>query len=384
MKMKTNVKKITPVGLCFSLLVLFLLVVVITSGCSREKAASRDEAPGNNPVKVSVQPVQRGAVVHTLEYKGTVSPWKRANIGPETSGRIKTIYKKQGDRVKKGDLLAELDTTTLKLQLNQAEAALEVARAAYKDALLNVKRLRTLFEKNAISSMQLEKAELNLESALTGEKSARATVDLVRHNLDNAYMNAPFDGIITSKNSEEGDIINPMMGMGQSVLTLMHLNIVKVILDVPSEEIEKINVGQPCRVQVTTLPDVTFNGEVYSKNLAADPVSKTFKVEIKIPNADLKIKSGIFAEVSIEISRKENCLVLPLSAVITDGETGYVVLYREGKAIYARVELGRQNSRVVEIVHGLSAGQLVVVEGNYDLKDGARVIPGSEGEGAQQ
>jgi RND family efflux transporter MFP subunit len=382
MNIKTNIKKNTWTLLSFCLFLSFLVVLIMPSGCSRDKAANRTETLRKNPVNVKVQPVQRGAVIHTLDYKGTVMPWKHANIGPETSGRIKTIYKKQGDRVKKGELLAELDTTTLKLQLKQAEAALEVARAAYKDALLNVNRLKKLFEKNAISSMQLEKAELSLESALTGEKNARATVDLVRHNLDNAYMNAPFDGIVTSKNSEEGDIINPMMGMGQSVLTLMHLSKVKVILDVPSEEIEKITLGQPCTVTVTTLPEETFNGRVYSKNLAADTVSKTFKVEIEIPNPGLRIKSGIFADVGIEIFRKENCLILPLSAVITEGETSYVMSYREGKAIFTGVEVGERDRRVVEIVHGLSEGQLVVVEGNYDLKDGALVTPDSQG--AQQ
>ncbi|NIM12845.1 MAG: efflux RND transporter periplasmic adaptor subunit [Candidatus Aminicenantes bacterium] len=373
MKMKTNVKKIIRIVLCFSLLVSFLIVVIIPFGCSREKAGNQTQPLRKNPVKVKVQPVQRGAVIHTLEYKGTVFPWKRANIGPETSGRIKIIYKKQGDRVKKGDLLAELDTTTLKLQLKQAEAALEVAEAAHKDALLNVNRLKKLFQKNAISKMQLEKAELSLETAVTREKNARATKDLVRHHLDNAYMNAPFDGIITSKNSEEGDVINPMMGMGTSVLTLMHLNTVKVVLDVPSEEIEKITVGQPCTVQVTTLPEETFKGEVYSKNLAADPVSKTFKVEVKIENPQLKIKSGIFAEVSIEISRKENCLIVPLSAVIRGGDIHYVVLYQEGKAKYKNIKVGEQDQRVVEITDGLSLGQLVVVQGNYDLKEGALI-----------
>lgn len=373
MKMKTNLKKITRIVLCFCLLMSFLIVVIIPFGCSREKAGNQPQQLRKNPVKVKVQPVQRGAVIHTLEYKGTVFPWKRANIGPETSGRIKIIYKKQGDRVKKGDLLAELDTTTLKLQLKQAEAALEVAEAAHKDALLNVNRLKKLFQKNAISKMQLEKAELNLETAFTREKNARATKDLVRHNLDNAYMNAPFDGIVTSKNSEEGDIINPMMGMGTSVITLMHLNTVKVILDVTSEEIEKITVGQPCTVQVTTLPEETFKGEVYSKNLAADLVSKTFKVEIKIENPRLKIKSGIFAEVSIEISRKENCLIVPLSAVIRGGDIHYVVLYQEGKAKYQNIKVGEQDQRVVEITDGLSRGQLVVVQGNYDLKEGALI-----------
>jgi RND family efflux transporter MFP subunit len=348
--------------------ILAIALVMIFMGCSNGKKQER--VLEKKPITVKVIEVGRGEFSKFIQYKGTVSPWKTANIAPDAAGRIGKIYKKQGDRVKKGDLLAELDTTTLRLQLKQTQAALEVANAAFKDAKLNVSRLEKLREKNAISQMQLEKAQLGLESAATQQKSAEANLNVVKHTLNNSIMKAPFDGIITSKNIEEGDMINPMMGMGANVLTLMDLSRVKVVLDIPSEDIEKIKIDQSCQIKVTGLGEYVFNGEVYSKNWAADPISKTFKVEVKIENPDINIKAGVFAEVMIQIFHKTDVMTLPLSALVDDQ---YVVLFEEGRARTVTVEAGNKNNQKVEIIKGLNVGQLVVVEGNYDLKDGSLI-----------
>jgi RND family efflux transporter MFP subunit len=161
-----------------------------------------------------------------------------------------------------------------------------------------------------------------------------------------------------------------MMGMSYGVLTLMNLAKVKITLDVPSEDIEKIKIGQPCKVTVNTLPGETFDGEIYSRNLAADEVSKTFKVEVRVENPGIKIKAGIFAEVAIEISKDENVLLLPVSAIMHRDGSGYVVLYNNGTAKYKDVKTGGKNDRFVHVSDGLEEGELVVVEGNYDLKEG--------------
>ncbi len=345
-----------------------LLILVVLVGCS--KNGNNKVSYEKQPIQVQVIEVKKGLFTRELNYKGTVLAWKRANIGPDVSGRIARIYKKQGDVVRKGDLLAELDTTTMKLQQKQLQAALEVARASYKDALLNSERIEKLYQKTAVSQLQYEKARRALEAADTQKKSAEANLDVIEHTLSNSYMRASFDGIITSKNMEEGDMINPMMGMSASVLTLMDLGKVKVTIDVPAEDIEKIQIGQNCRVKINSIPDESFSGKVYSRNLAADMLSKTFKVEVLIQNPDLKIKAGVFAEVMIEILRKEDVLLLPHSAVI---EEDYVVLFDNGKAKIARVKIGDRNDAMYEILEGVSPGQLVVEEGNYDLKDGALI-----------
>lgn len=348
-----------------------LLAVMLAVACSRGN--EKQTVYEKKPVKVKVETVKRGVLNRVLSYKGTVYPWQQANIGPDISGRVKKIYKKPGDTVQKDELLTELDITTVNLQSNQAEAALEAAKAAHKDALLNFRRLKKLFEKNAVSQMQLEKAELALEAAQTNEQSAAAGVAVIKHNLKNSIMRAPFSGIITSKNMEEGDVINPMMGMNTGILTLMDLKKVKIILDIPSGDIEKITVGQSCKVKVNTLPDDVFKGTVYSKNLAADITSKTFKVEVEVNNPGVAIKAGIFAEVEIEISRIENALLLPAGALMNEGDTNYVILFNQGTAKYCNVKIGRSNDRYFEILEGLQENQPVIVEGNYDLKENTAV-----------
>lgn len=349
-------------------MILIIVLLMIFMGCSSDE--KQEKVLEKKPITVKVVEVSKGEFSKFLQYKGTVSPWKTANIAPDASGRVGKIFKKQGDRVQKGDLLAELDTTTLRLQLKQSQAALAVADAGFKDAKLNLSRLETLREKNAISQMQLEKAQLALESADTQRKSAEANLNVIKHTLDNSMMKAPFDGIVTSKNLEEGDMINPMMGMGANVLTLMDLSKVKVILQIPSEDIEKIKVGQSCLIKVTGLDKQEFKGDIYSKNWAADPISKTFKVEVKIENPDITIKAGVFAEVMIRILHKMDVFTLPLSALV---DNQYVVLYEDGKARTVTVKVGDKNNREVEIIDGLNTGKLVVIEGNYDLKDGSLI-----------
>jgi RND family efflux transporter MFP subunit len=357
----------------FLMISIILAVSFIFSGCTKKEEKIVYE---KKPIEVKVEKVKRGVLIRSLNYKGTVLPWQKANIGPDTSGRIEKIYKKPGDMVNKGTLLAELDTTTLKLQKNQADAALAVANAAYKDAELNHQRLQKLYEKNAVSQMQLEKASLALEAADTQKKSAEAALNTVQHMLNMSYMRAPFAGIITSKNMEEGDMINPMMGtsMGNpGVLTLMDLTKVKITLDVPTEDIEKINIGQKCIVKIETYPNEVFEGEIYSRNLAADPASKTFKVEVKVENPDIKIKAGVFAEVKVEISSKENALILPITALLEQDNDTSVVLYNNGTAKYKNIKVGQRNNQEFEILEGLQEGDLVVVEGNYDLKEGTLI-----------
>ncbi|MDQ1353249.1 MAG: Efflux transporter periplasmic adaptor subunit [Acidobacteriota bacterium] len=351
---------------------LALAVCVVFTGCSKNNG-DKKVVYEKKALQVKATKVKRGVLTQELSYKGTVLPWLRANIGPDAAGRVEKIYKKPGDIVNKNDLLAELDTTTLKLQEKQAEAGLAVANAAYKDALLNHQRIQKLYEKTAVSQMQLEKAALALEAADTQQKSAEAALNTVKHMLNMAYMRAPFAGIITSKNMEEGDIINPMMGMSMGssgVLTLMDLKKIKITLDVPSEDIEKIKIGQKCQVKIETYQDDVFDGEIYTRNLAADTISKTFKIEVKVDNPEIKIKAGVFAEVKVEIFKKENILLLPIPALIEQGDTTSVVLYNDGAAKYKNIKVGQRNDGVFEVLEGLEEGQQVVVEGNYDLKEG--------------
>ncbi len=351
------------------ILIALLVLVFTLSFCSKK---SEETNLQQKSLLVKAELPQKGILAKYFDYKGTVSAWKTANIAPDASGRVGRILKKQGDKVGQGELLATLDMTSLELQQKQARAAVAVANAAYQNAKLNEDRMKKMLENKAISQMQYENTKLALDSADTQLKSAKANLDLVDYTAKNALMKAPFAGIIAAKNMEEGDMINPMMGAGQNILTLMDLSKVKITVDAPAEEIEKIKIGQKCLVTISSRPGETFNGEVYSKNLAADPLSKTFKVEIKIDNPEMKIKAGVYADISIEYIRKENVYLLPLTSLLAGDKE--VMVNESGVAHKRAVTVGLKNGTRFEVLAGVNPTDLVLTEGNYDLKEGTAII----------
>lgn len=333
--------------------------------------AQEQESFGAAPVKA--YKVSRQKISDRLTYTGTIDPLHKMIITPEVGGKIAKIHVEEGAQVREGQLLAELDTRSIRLQLEQAQASLEVAKANANDAEKNLKRMERLREENAISEQQLEKVTLAHESAQAQLKQAQAAVNLARHNLDVSMMRAPFSGIVASKNAEEGDVINPMMGgfsPNSGVLTLMDYGIVKIEIEVTQEDVVLIQKGQSAELFVSAYPNRTFEGRVTVVNLAADLVSKKFKVEIQADNPDYLLRPNTFGKVSLEISSREDVIVIPQAAIL---DNSYVFVVKENKVEHRNIEIGLQNDIMVEILSGLSEGELVVTEGNYGLEAGAPV-----------
>ncbi len=337
-----------------------------------QEEGSTEEASGAAPVKVIA--VKRQQISEKIYYTGLIEAREKIVITPEVSGRIAKINVEEGDRVRKGDILAELDTKTVRLQLQQAEAGVAVAQANYNDARRNMERMERLRNENAVSEQQYEKVKLAFESAEAQLKQSEAAMDLAEHSLDVSIMTAPFSGVIASKHAEVGDIINPMMGGGYStaigVLTLVDFSAVKINIQVSLEDVVRIKKGQKASLTVTTFPNKVFLGKVTVVNMAADPASKKFGVEIQVQNPDLLLRPNVFGEVVLEISTHENALVVPQNSVVEDS---YVFVAENGRAVKKKITIGLQNNILLEVVKGLDEGELVIVEGNYGLEDGAEI-----------
>jgi len=352
--------------------VLFLVLVFFSCRPSEKGEEVTEESVGAALVKVFE--VKKQKISEKLFFTGVIEAWKSINLTPDVGGKIAKIHVEEGERVRKGQLLAELDTRAIRLQLEQAKAALAVAEANYKDTERNMERMERLERENAISDQQYEKVKLAYEAAEAQLQQARAALNLAEHNLDVSLMEAPFNGIVASRNAEVGDVINPMMGGFSStsgVLTLMDFSRVKIEVDVPHQDIVRIEKGQPAQLRVTTFPDKVFQGQVAIVNLTADPLTKKFKVEAMIDNPDLVLRPNTFGEVTLEVSTHEDALVIPQKAVL---ESKYVFLVGENNQAQRReVNLGLQNADLVEILNGLKEGYLVIVDGNYGLEDGAKI-----------
>ena len=361
---KITIAKACVVGLCF--------FSFLSCGPQNQEETEKEEQFGAAPVKVFE--VRKQRISEKLFYTGVIEPWKKINITPDIGGKIAKIHVNEGDRIKRGQLLAEMDTRAIRLQLEQAQAGLAVAQANYKDAKRNMERMERLQQEKAVSDQQYEKIRLAYEAADAQLQQGQAAVNLARHNLDVSLMKAPFNGVVASKNAEVGDVINPMMGgfsPASGVLTLMDFSRVKIEIDVSHQDVVRIKKGQPAQLGVTAYPDKDFFGRVSLVNITADPMTKKFKVVVEVSNPDLLLRPNTFGELFLEVSTHENTLVIPQKAIL---EGKYVFVVREDNTVEKKeVILGLQNSDRIEIVNGLKEGDLVVTDGNYGLEDGAKI-----------
>lgn len=350
-----------------------LLLFLSFFACRPQKQEENKGEPSFGASAVKVFKVKKQKISEKLFYTGVIDAWKSVNITPDVGGKIAKIHVKEGDHVVEGQLLAELDTKAIRLQLEAAKAGLAVAEANHKDAQKNMERMERLKQENAVSDQQYEKIKLAYEAAEAQLQQARSALNLAQHNLDVSLMKAPFSGVVASKNAEVGDVINPMMGgfsPASGVLTLMDFSRVNIEVEVTQQDIVRIKKGQPAQLRVTAFPGRMFYGLVSLVNITADPLAKKFKVEVEIDNPDLLLRPNTFGGVILEVSTHENALVIPQKAVL---ENKYVFVANGDTAQKKEVILGLQNSDRVEVVQGIQEGDLVIVEGNYGLEDGAKI-----------
>lgn len=338
----------------------------------QQKEEVEEASLATAPVKVFK--VKRERISEKLFYTGLIEAWNKINITPDVGGKITKIYVEEGDRVQKDQLLAELDTRAIRLQLDQAKAGLAVAEASQKDALRNMERMERLKSESAVSEQQFEQVKLVYDAADAQLQQARAALNLANHNLDVSIMKAPFSGVIASRNAEVGDVINPLMGgfsPSSGVLTVMDFSRVKIEIEVSSQDIARIKKGLTALLRMAAFPDHVFLGRVSVVNLTADPMTRKFRVQIVADNPKLELRPNTFGEVTLEISSHEEALVVPQIAVI---ENKYVFVARDDNTVMRKeIVMGLQNTDMVEVISGIEEEDLVVVEGNYGLEDGARI-----------
>ena len=354
--------------------IITVLAVALLFSCQTTQQADDGAEESFGATMVKVFAARNQTLSERIVYTGLIEAWKQANILPDVGGKIAKIYTEEGNRVQKGQLLAELDTRAADLQMGQARATLAVAEANYKDAKRNMERMQRLSGENAVSEQQLEKISLAFEAAEAQKQQAQAAVNLLKHQLDVSRMEAPFSGVIAARNAEVGDMINPMMGgfsSSSGVFTLMDYSRIKINISASHQDIVRIRKGQTADLTVSALPGQVFEGTVAVVNMTADPMTRKFDVQVYVDNPDLNLRPNTFGEVSVRVSTHDNALVIPQKAVLDN--TFVFVVGEDGTARKKSVALGLQDSVMVEILSGLETGEKVVVEGNFGLEEGDKL-----------
>lgn len=306
-------------------------------------------------VAVEAAPVEVDTVLEDIRAVGTLQPDESVVIAPEIAGRVDRIHFAEGDQVAQGDVLVELDATTLRAELTKARSDLSLAES-------NRERATTLAQRGT-GTLRAR------DEAVAAHQVAEADVALAQARLEKATIRAPFAGVIGLRAVSTGAYVTP----GTRIVELSKVDPIKVDFRVPELVLSSLRPGQPIRVTVDALPGRTFEGEVYVIDPIVDENGRAVRLRARIPNAERLLMPGLFARVRIVVERRENAVLVPESAVFAEGGRRLVYRVVDGRAAATEVELGHRRPGRVEVVSGLAAGDIVVTAGHQQVRDGARV-----------
>ncbi len=267
--------------------------------------------------KYRTEKVSRGNIVVQVRATGTINPTKTVDVGSQVSGRIEKIYVDFNSHVKKGQIIAQIDSTFLYASVKQSEASLQRARAQVNNTQRTLKRTSDLFDKNLASQADLDAAKTAYESAVADLKAAEADLDRQQVNLWYAAIRAPIDGVVISRDVEVGQTVAASLQTPKLFGIANDLKLMQVEASVDEADIGQVKDGQEVTFTVDAYPDENFKGRVSQVRL--DPIIVqnvvTYTVIIDVPNPQLKLRPGMTATVSILIDKRVNALRVPVLAL---------------------------------------------------------------------
>lgn len=314
---------------------------------------AQNQAPRGMPVEATA--VRLGTVSVDISAVGTLLANESVMIRPEIAGRITDVHFSEGQRVVKGTKLISIDASELRAQLEESASAVKLGKLSFE-------RAKELSRRNLMSRQEYDQAQANLSGSL-----ARQNLNEAR--LNKTVLRAPFDGVLGLRKVSPGDYVQP----GQDIVNLEDIGALKLDFRVPETYIAKIRPDQSVELGVDAFPGVMFTGKVYAIEPRIDEATRTIQLRAHIPNADGRLRPGMFARVSLMLEQRPNALLIPEQALVPMGSERFVYRVVDGKAVKQKVTLGQRRAGEVEISAGLSPGDTVVTAGQMKLQDGAPV-----------
>lgn len=363
-----------------------IVVIISIAGLSVLKTYNKEKSE----VSFSTVKVEKGQIANTVTATGTIEAIKTVNVGTQVSGIVQHLYADFNDNVRQGQLLARLDTTALKTQLDQSLALVIQAQAQlnFHEAAYN--RFKVLYEKMLISQADYDQALFNYENAKGSLLNAKSALARAKVNLDYATITSPIDGVVLNRAVEEGQTVAASFSTPTLFTIVKDLTKMEVQTSVDEADIGKVKNGQRVEFSVDAYPDIQFEASVSEVRLQPVTTSSvvTYVVILNAPNPDKKLMPGMTASATIYVEEKANTLVLSGKALRFLPDTTYMskMMAESGKAsagmfpqemhmkrkmVWVRDELygirpnmvtiGIENGTSVEILSGLDEGDEVVI-----------------------
>jgi RND family efflux transporter MFP subunit len=374
-------------GLALHGLVFGLMVACVLSGCE-----SSHKAPEKPLVPVTVTEVQEYSGPEGVTYSASITPYDQVNVAFKSAGYVTSILQRkgvdgrernlqQGDWVKKGEVLARVRESDYQHAVEQYKGQLEQAQAAAEKSKQDFARAQALYNANAMTQSDYDAAKAQNDSSIGSVVTAQAAVAQAQQSLSDCELRAPTDGQILSRNIELGALV----GTGTTGFTMGDTKRVKAVFGIPDTVLASVRLGNRQGIQTETYPQ-EFYGQVTAIAPQADQKSRTFEVEVTVPNSNQLLKAGMVATLDLGQPKLTSPVpVVPLGAIVSgpDGASkafSVFVVVRDGDKDVARrriVQPGMAYGDMVSVTKGLSSGDRVISNGATLVNDGqvVRVIP---------
>lgn len=357
-----------------------IVAVAVIATCSRGKK--------NDEVEFEMGKVAPANLQNSITATGSIEPVTSVTVGTQVSGIVSKLYVDYNSVVKRGQVIAELDKTNLTSELNTAKANLTSMQSTLSYQTANFKRNQTLYKKGLISANEFEEAQLAYRQAKENVATARENVRKAQTNLGYATITSPIDGIVLSKSVEEGQTVAASFSTPELFTIAQDLTNMQVVADVDEADIADVKVGERVSFTVDAYPTETFSGTVKQVRQEATTTNNvvTYEVVISAPNADMKLKPGLTANVTIFTSELDGVLSIPSKALryspeketvgkrkIVDCNGKNKVWTLEGNQIVAHaVKIGMTDGTHTQILGGIAAGKQIItgIKMNTDEANG--------------
>jgi RND family efflux transporter MFP subunit len=366
---------VAAVGACF----------VVVHGLNDRARASEQLARTTDAAAIPTVAVVTAAADHAVQevtLPGTINAFYNAPIYARVPGYLKDWYDDIGARVKKGQVLAIIDTPDLDRELDQAKADLVSAQAQAKLAQLTAQRWKTLLSSQAVSEQTVDEKLGDAAAKQAEVLAAQAKVDRLDALESFKQIVAPFDGVVTARTTDIGDLITPGGASGKALFQVSALDKVRIYVQVPQAYSEMLRPGITATMAMPQYPGRSFTAKLVTTSASVTQSSLTELVELQAPNPDGVLVPGNFTEVTFKLPPKPHVLSLPSTALVfsTDGMQ-VATLSDDGKVVFKRVQVGNDLGTHVEILAGLSATDRVINSPPETLVSGEAVRLADDGDG---
>jgi RND family efflux transporter MFP subunit len=327
------------------------VVLIALCGCGEKKKTAAEQT-----VRVKVQQIQAETVNGEQGFSGTIEESSGTSLSFAVTGTIKKIHVSAGQMVAAGQLIAELDPTTLQNAYTIAKTSLEQAQDTYN-------RMKELHDAGSLPEMQWISIENQLKSAMASEAMSRKS-------LNDTKLYAPFSGYIASRDGEIGQNAIP----GSPIVKLVNIGSVKVKISVPENEVQRIAKGSSMKIIVPALSNREFSGRVTERGVSADPRSRTYEVKATIQNPGSQLLPGMICQAFTNYMQGATGVFVPANLVQLDGNNKtFVWVVNGGKALKREITINNETAQGVQVSGGLSAGDHIIVAGQQKVSNGMKV-----------